>query len=344
MGFIRGVRGRPRYSAQVPRSLEKFARAAALRAFAGPAARATLAVAAGVLGVALLAGAVRLLPVLLTPGVPLRLWPVLGRAVLSVALEAALFVAPPIGFALAAARLVERGEARALFAIGVSPRGLVARSAPALLAAALAAALAAGLWGREARAPGRAARDLLDQARTACLAAPPPAVAEVPVLGVTWVCLPGEPARAVGPLPPAGAFAASSISLADDLASLAARDLDLVLPPSADRGEAHLHAASASIRGLAPLGRPSNLTPTARVLVLAVTAPLLAAVAALLLLRAAVGRVTAAVVGAAGPAASLLAFSALERALTAPLRYLAVPAAGLAALAVAAALACRRAS
>jgi hypothetical protein len=327
----------------VPRSPEKSARAAALRVFAGPAARATLAIAAGVLGVALLAGAVRLLPILLAPGVPLRLWPVLGRSALAVALEAALFVSPPLGFALAAARLVERGEARALFALGVSPLGLVGRSAPALLAAALAAALAAGLWGREAHAPGRAARDLLDQARVACLAAPPPAVAEVPVLGVTWVCLPGEPPRAVGPLPPAGAFAAASITLADDLAALAARDLDLVLPAAADRGAAHLHAASASIRGLAPLGRPSNLTPAARVLVLAFTAPLLAAVAALLLLRAAQGRVAAAVVGASGPAASLLAFSALERGPTAPFAYLAVPVAGLAALTLAAALARRRA-
>jgi hypothetical protein len=304
-------------------------------------------VAGGVLAVALLAGAVRVLPLLLAPGVPLRLAPVLARGVAAVALEAALFVAPPIGWALAASRLVERGEARALFAMGVSPLGIVRRGWPAVLAVIAAAALSAGLWGREARAPGRAVRDLLAEARVACLTAPPPAVAEVPLVGLSWICLPGEAPRAVGaaPVPPAGlgapggAFAAATITVSDDLASLQATELLLVLPGAAGAGEARLHAASASIRGLAPAGRASNLSVAARVLVLSLSAAALAAAAAAAVLLGAIGgRFSAAALGVAGPAAALLVFSTLERGPATAGLYAAVPAAGLAAIAMGAAL------
>jgi len=323
---------------------------AARRLFAAPAARLTLAVAAGALAVALLAGAVRVLPLLLAPGVPLGLAPVLARGVAAVALEAALFVAPPIGWALAASRMVERGEARALFAAGVSPLGIVARGWPAALGVVAAAGLAAGLWGREARAPGRAVRDLLAEARASCVKASPPAAAEVPLLGITWICLPGEPPRAVGPAPVrpgslagasrGGAFAATSITVADDLASLDATDLDLVLPAAPGAGEARLHAAAASIRGLSPIGRASNLSVAARVIVLASSAALLAAAAAALaLLRGVGGRLAALAIGASGPAAALLVFSALERAPSSPIAYASVPLAGFAAVAAAALLA-----
>jgi len=317
----------------------------AVRLFAGPAARLTAAVAAGVLAVALLAGAVRVLPLLLAPGVPLRLAPVLARGVAAVALEAALFVAPPIGWTLAAARLVERGEARALFAAGVSPRGIVMRGWPAAIIVLAAAGLAAGLWGREARAPGRAVRDLLAEARAACAAAAPPATAEVPLLGISWVCLPGDAPRAIGPVratigAAGGAFAATAITVSDDLASLDAADLAIVLPAVAERGEARLHASKASIRGLSPIGRASNLSALARVLVLSFSAAAIAFVGATVALRRAVhGRVAAAAIGASGPTAALLVFSALERSPSCSLAYAAVPAAGLLALAAAAALA-----
>jgi hypothetical protein len=317
------------------------------RLFAAPAARLTALVAAGVLAVALLAGAVRVLPLILASGVPLGIAPVLARGVLAVALEAALFVAPPIGWALAAARLDERGEARALFAAGVSPIGIVARGWPAAVGVVVAAGLAAGMWGREARAPGRAVRDLLAEARAACVAAPPPAAADVPLLGISWICLPGEAPVAVGlaPVRPAGAdtaaggaFAAAAITISDDLASLDAADLTIVLPAVASGSEARLHAAAASIRGLSPIGRASNLSVRARVLVLSLSAAVLAAAAALSALLRAGGRVVAAGLGAVGPAAALLVFSSLERAPASPWAYAAVPAAGLAALAATAAL------
>lgn len=316
------------------------------RLFAAPAARLTLAVAAGVLAVALLAGAVRVLPLLLAPGVPPRLAPVLARGVIAVALEAALFVAPPIGWALAAARLVERGEARALHAAGLSPLGIVARGWPAAIAVISAAGLAAGLWGREARAPGRALRDLLLEARAACASAPPPAVAEVPMLGVSWVCLSGEPPRAIIAAPGGlGAIAAASLTPSDDLARLDAGDLQLLIPAAGDRAEARVTAARATVRGIAPIGRASNLSVAARVIVLSVSSALLAAAAAAAVLRRGLkGRVASSVAGASAAGASLLVFSSLEAAPSAPLLYASVPIAGLFALALAARLAPARPS
>jgi hypothetical protein len=324
-------------------------RAPLARLFAAPAARLTAAVGGGILGVSLVAGAIRVLPLLLAPGVPLRLAPVLARGVAGVALETALFVAPPIAWALAGSRLVDRGEARALFAIGVRPLRIVAAGWPAALGVAVAAALAAAAWGREAAAPGRAARALLAEARAACVAAPPPAVADVPLLEVSWLCFAGQPPRAVGAVPGGAAFSATAITVSDDLRAVEATDLELLLPPRAGepqvlRGEAHLHAAQAVIRGLTPVGRASNLAVTERAALVAASATALAALAGLIALTAAVrSRAAALALGAVGPAAALLVFSALERGPAPLAAYAAVPAAGLAALLAAGALAKARA-
>jgi hypothetical protein len=301
---------------------------------AAPAARLTAVVAAGIVAVSLVAGLVRVLPSFLGDDVPLALAPVLARGIAAVSLETALFVAPPIAWALAASRLVDRGEARALFAVGVRPARIVASAWPTFLAIAGAAALASALWGREAAAPGRSLRDLLSAARAACVAAPPPAAVDVPLLGVSWVCLAGEPPRVVGAAPVgSGAFAARSVTLSDDLRAFEAEDLEILLPPRGAEPPAHLRAGVASIHGLAPLGQASNLTAAARAVLLAATATALAALAGGLVLVAAIrGRPAAFALGAVSPAASLLLFSALERAATPPLVYLAVPAAGLAAL------------
>ena len=312
--------------------------------FAAPAARFTGAAAAGILAVALIAGLVRILPLFLAPGVPLRLAPVLARGIAGVSLETALFVAPPIGWALAASRLVDRGEARALFAIGVRPAQILASGWPAAAGIALAAALAAAVWGREASAPGRIFRDLLAEGRAACASAAPPAVADVPLLGVSWVCVQGRPPRVVGAAPVgSGAFAASALVVSDDLRALEATDLEILLPPGEDRPEARVRAGAASIRGLTPIGRASNLTVAARAFLVAASATALAALAGAVALGASIrSRPAAFALGAVGPAAALLVFSALERGPSPPAAYLAVPAAGLAALLGAGAVARRR--
>ncbi len=144
----------------------------------------------------------------------------------------------------------------------------------------------------------------------------------------------------VGPAPVgSGAFAASAVTVSDDLRALDATDLEILVPRSGDRPEGRVHAGVASIRGLAPLGQASNLASPVRALLLAASAAALAALAGGLTLVAAIrSRPAAFALGVVGPAAALLVFSSLERAVTPPAAYLAVPAAGLVALLAAAAL------
>jgi len=309
-----------------------------------PALRSAAVAAGGVLVVAIVAGAVRLLPLFLADHVPLRLIPVLARGVAGVAVETALFVAPSIGWALAAAKFVDRGEARALFALGVRPVRIVAAGWPAVAAMACAAALAAALWGAEASAPGRALQAMIDEARLACVAAAvpiesgaapgPAAVADVPILGASWVCFPGERPRLVGPAPSGeGAFAASAVRVSDDLRAMDATDLEIVARGTDSLPEVRVRAGFAALRGLPPVGRASNLGAGARAALLASASTAFAMAAGTLALAAAIrSRAAALAIGAAGPAAGLLVFSALERGPAPGLAYLAVVGAGLAAI------------
>ena len=240
----------------------------ALRILAFPAARLTGWIAAGVLFVGIIAGAVRLLPLLVAPEVPARFVLPLARGVAGAALETALVLAPALGWAICSGRLVDRGEARALFAVGLSPLRITAGAWPSALLFALAAGLAAAAWGREAVAPGRLVRDLLAEARAACVAraaAQPSGAAavDVPVLGVSWVCFPGEPPRVVGPAPfgtAQGAVAATDIHASDDLRSLRMSEVSWVFSSGEPPVEARIRVAEASVQGLSPLGRASNLT------------------------------------------------------------------------------------
>jgi hypothetical protein len=303
-----------------------------------PAVQLGAVIAAAVLAVGLVAGGIRVLPLLLAPGVPLRLAAILARGVVGVALETALFVAPPIAWALATARLVDRGEARALFAGGVGPARIVASTWPAALGVALAAALAAASWGREASAPGRLARDLLDEARAACSSAAPPTAIEVPLVGLAWVCLAGEAPRLVGAAPFAAphdgaqvaVFSATALTISDDLRGLEARGLELSLPGGGPR----LRASEATIHGLAPIARASNLGVVTRALLLGASAVAMAAFVSMTILRGAIqSRVRALALGTVGPAAMLLTFSSLERTTNAAVLYAAAPLAGLLAIA-----------
>src|SRR6478609_220082 len=110
--------------------------------------------AAAIMGVATLAGLVRVLPWIVAPNVPLRVALPFAQALFAVGLETTLLCAPPIGWALAASTLVERGEARALFAIGLSPARVVRSTIGFAAAFAALSALAALAWGAEASAPG----------------------------------------------------------------------------------------------------------------------------------------------------------------------------------------------
>src|SRR5512140_174181 len=121
--------------------------------------RTALRAAATVTGVVLvaagLAAAVRLLPWLLDARVPAHVALPFARGLLAVALEAALLLGWPIGWALATHRLVERGEALVLQSLGEAPLATLRRLAPQGLALAAVLAAASLVGGRDAREPGR---------------------------------------------------------------------------------------------------------------------------------------------------------------------------------------------
>ena len=297
------------------------------------AARATAWTSLAILGVAVLAGAVRVLPWIVAPHVPLRAALPFARALFTVGLETTLLAAPPIGWAFCAAVLVERGEARALFATGTSPAGIVRTTLVAAAGFALLSAIASLAWGREAAAPGRLARALVAESKLSCSdGAAGERAAYVPFVGLTWLCFPDAPPRLAGQLPTGGgSFSARDISISDDLRSLELSDLRLMV---GEKGAISVRAEKAEVRGLAPWGRGSNLTPPVRALLLALTGAVMALLAAgIVLARSIAHRLLSLLIGGAGPIASLLVLSRLEQGDHAPWTYLSVPAAGLLCLA-----------
>ncbi len=216
---------------------------------------------------------------------------------------------------------------------------IVGLSWPAGLGVAVAATMAALSWGTEASAPGASVRALLAEARAACVAGLRPGVADVPLLGASWVCLAGEEPRIVGPIPAGdGVLSASALSLSDDLRVLEARDLEIVVP-GGEAPELRLRAQTAVLRGVPPVGRASNLRPWARAVLLGLGSVALAAAAAGLALSLAIRERPAAIgLGAVGPVAALVVMSALERGETRPMVYVVVPLVGLAAQAAVGAL------
>jgi hypothetical protein len=286
------------------------------------AARAASIAGAAIMAVATLAGLIRVLPWIVAPNVPLRVALPFARALLAVGLETTLLCAPPIGWALAAATLVERGEARALFAIGLSPARVVRSTLVAALGFAALSALAATLWGSEASAPGRLARALVEQSKQSCSEAA--RTAHVPFVGVTWLCFRDHPPRLSGALPGGGGtFTAADLAISDDLRALSFSDMRLLLGA---KSEVRLHVDRAEVNGLSPWGRASNLRPGVRAALLSVTGAVLALSAALFVLwRSVSSRFFALLVGGSGPVAALLAMSRLEQAAHAPWVYAWVP-------------------
>jgi hypothetical protein len=277
-----------------------------------PARRAAL-VAILVTAVAALAGAaVRLLPWMLDPAVTWRVAAPFARGVVALAVEAAILLGWPVGWALASAGLVERGEGRVLATLGERPERTVLRLLPQALVLATALAVVSFLGGRDASAPGRVVTELLAQGRTACADAHVPRVYAVPFTDATWLCRPDAPPRLVGHAPgglSAVVFTATDAHVAGDLRSLDLRDARLGF------GHISIHVDELRLRGLAPWAHGSNVPPVLRALVLGVSGAGAALLAAYLVLRRLVRRRFAALaVGAAGPLVALGALRALERA------------------------------
>jgi hypothetical protein len=294
-------------------------------------ARASAAAGAIVLGVGVAAGAIRLLPWLVAPGVPLELATPFVRTLLLGASEMTILVALPLGAAVAAALFVERGEARALAALGVSPARFVkSLVAPGLLVVALYAAFAASSYTEP---PGLLAARLIEEGRASCAEAKEPRRVDVPLVLLSWLCFREGP-RLTGRLPGVVRevwFTASEVGLDGDLRSLSARDLHLATRQ--DSRTLTLHVGDARVKGLHGWGRAKAVTGLVRAAFVGGAALFAALFAVWSVVR--VGRpgpVAAGVLSALAAAGMALVLSRLDAREAPTALYLALPATGIAVL------------
>jgi hypothetical protein len=312
-----------------------------LRAILLPALTASLVLFV----VAVAASLVRVLPFLLDPRVPLRAaWP-FARGLLGLAGEASLLVGWPIGWAIATARRVDRGEARLFALLGESPWRTALRLLPEAAALSLALGAVSLAGGKDAEAPGGVVDALLAQARASCAHATKPAAYAVPLANATWLCRPRESGGPVDvrlALDASAFFGASSAPVTATSAEVAGdlRAIDLTdarfsvfsADASTDSGAGatplfRLHAGHVHLQGLPPWARASSLAAWARALMIVASAFFAStiAVAKLLATRASPGPWLALASGAAGPLAALGVLRLLETRGTAPLAFVLVP-------------------
>lgn len=284
------------------------------------ALRGALVASLLVLLAALVGAAVRLLPWVLDPTIPWATLAPFARSLLAVAVEAAVLTGWPVGWALAAARLVERGEARVLASLGERPSHTLLRLAPQAAVFVALLAFTSVALGRDAAAPGRIVGALLAEGRAACdVPVEAPATHAVPFVSATWLCAQGSAPRLAGRTPIGGLlFTATGASVSDDLRRIDLDDARLAVAATT-KDEPNLtfrvHVRTLTLRGLAPFAQASSLPPWLRALVVTTSglAAASAAVFALLeLRRRRVGTVAAVAIGAAGPLAALGALRGLE--------------------------------
>ncbi len=306
--------------------------------------RASLLAIGLVLAAALGAGVVRLLPWLMAPEVPFRVALPFAKALAAVAVETALLVGLPVGFAVGASILVERGEAGALLALGASPRRLVLGSGFRLVALSFAGYLACVAWGADSTNPGVFAGKLIEQGRQSCARTPKPRSVLVPMVGVSWLCFPDRAPRVTGALPGvrdgSAWFTAAGLRPSADLGSFHLADLRLSTRRRGTLPALTLHVQRADISGLSAWGHTDKLSVPVRGLLVGLTAAWLALLVAWLALRYGVaGRVQATVLGGASAVSALFVLHLIDRSVLAATAYALVPlAGGFAALAAAAAL------
>ncbi len=276
------------------------------------ALRSTLIGSGLLLLAAFVGAAVRLLPWALDPTIAWSTLAPFAKSLLSVAIEAAVVTGWGVGWALAAQRLVERGEARVLASLGEPPSRTILRLAPQAGVLAAILALSSFALGREAAAPGRIVEALLGDGRTTCLASTAPATRGVPFVSATWLCSGDGAAHLAGRSPIGGvAFTASDAHVSDDLRRIDLSDARLVLTSPRVR----VHVGTLALRGLAPWARASSLPPVLRAVVVIASGLIGASGAVYVLLRVRrrrIGGVAATALGAAGPLAALATLRSLE--------------------------------
>jgi len=272
--------------------------------------RAALAALAVFGLVAALAGAVRVVPWLLDPALPLPVVWVFARSVAAYLGEIALWTALPVGLALALAARSERGELAVFALLGEAPRRTVWRLAPLLGAWALALGAVSFASGVTASAPGRVLGQLLQEGETACARTAAPSSQAVPFLGASWICEPGTAPRLVGRAPMGGiSYLAGHAETNGDVSSIQLQDARFY------RTGLVLHADRVALRGLRPFVSPAAIVPWTRALVVVLSALLSSALVAWLLVKrasppGAFAPAFALAAGLVGPVVGLLALSA----------------------------------
>jgi hypothetical protein len=261
-----------------------------------------------VLAVGCAGGFVRILPWLLARQVPFALILPFARVLASRGLEVSILVGLPTGIAIAAALFVERGEARALQALGVRPVALVASLVPLGLVAVVASVLVAG--AAEAPAPGRLAAGLLDAGKGACTNAGGSRRVDVPLLSLAWLCFERGP-RLVGAVPGLHGgfwFTGSDLRPEGGLGAVQIEDLRLVGALSGVT--LALHATDARLSGLPGWGHSRRLDGPLRGALVGAAALVTALCSAWAIVRAAIAHPLWAV--SASGAASLVALAAIR--------------------------------
>jgi hypothetical protein len=158
------------------------------------------------------------------------------------------------------------------------------------------------------------------------------------MLGFAWVCEAGRAPQLQGraPLGKQATFRASAIALGEDLKRIALDGFTLAFPLSAFQIQVQVHAKHATLSGLPPWGRSRRIPLGLRVCLFTLSAGLSAyGIGRLASLRPWLPAWAGALLGAATSACLWWALAWLERQEPHSATYLALPAAGIAGLALA---------
>lgn len=217
---------------------------------------------------ALLAGAVRVLPLVVDPELPLAVaWP-FAKAIAWLGLEVALATGWIVGWGLAFARFVERGEARVHALLGRSPTDVARGLLPQALVFTCAVFVASYLAARDAEQPGRVVAELVANGRARCADARAPTSIPVPFLEARWLCTPGRAPRILLRPPQIGGalVTATQAEISGDLRDVRLDDARVRTP------RADLAVRELVIKRLPPLLTSATLAPLARALAVAAAA------------------------------------------------------------------------
>jgi hypothetical protein len=218
--------------------------------------------------VATLAGAVRVLPFISDPELPWSAAAPFARSVLWLALEVAIAVGWPLGWGLAFATAVDRGEVRVYALLGRAPIDFARiLGSQALLFGALLAGCS-WLAARDAQAPGRVLGATLESSRTVCGEATGPRTIPIPFLDARWLCAPERAPRLVftPPRPQGALLTASQVHFSSDVRDVTFDDVHLAVGP------VDLVVAELQLRRLPALVASATFSPARRAATVAAAA------------------------------------------------------------------------